>query len=613
MAAPSYTEDLTDITLAESVTGWTALGGGASGLAIGPDFAMQGTNCVDKAVTAAEKGQVFDNGATITPGANTHFFVWVFLATPGLANTLANRGLAVIAGTSTTAYTAFHVEGSNTYGAVGRVARCYPIRYNNTANTGSVPYRTNTGSPGANPQWFGATANITGTVKGSNLGVDAIRYGTGMYITAGDSTTPATFTGAAAQNDAIANRWGILTFIGGSQFELQGRFVVGQNNAGTATLAYFSDSNKSILLVDTPHSLTDFTQIIVDHASTQFYWTGITVEAAGTNNPGKLVFNNASTVATLTNCSFVKLGTTTLQTAVQASGCTWRQAGLVTQNSAILSNCTFDAATGTALLSNNINDIDGCTFVSKGTGHAIELTSAHAGNSYTLTDVTFTGFGGTPGSNGTASSGSTDAAIYNNSGGAVTINVSGGTTPAVRNGAGATTTVISGAVDVTLTVTDVTGAAISGAQVMVAAANATGDLPYQESVTIANSSTTATVTHTSHGMSSGDKVLIKGASHHQNRGVFSITVTGTNTYTYTMASAPGSNPTGTITATWVALSGTTNGSGQIATNRVFSIDQPVSGWARKSSEAPYFKTGPVSGTIDSGTGATLSALLIADE
>ena len=42
--------------------------------------------------------------------------------------------------------------------------------------------------------------------------------------------------------------------------------------------------------------------------------------------------------------------------------------------------------------------------------------------------------------------GTTDAAIYNNSGGHVVLNVSGGgDTPTVRNGAGATTDVVSGA------------------------------------------------------------------------------------------------------------------------------------------------------------------------
>lgn len=429
MAAPSYTEDLTDITLSESTTDWTALGGGASGLGVGSDFAMQGTNCVDKQVSAAEKGQIYNNGATITPGANTHFFVWVFLATPGLANTLANRGLGIVAGTATNAYNTFHVEGSDTYGAAGRVAKCYPIRYVNTA-LGTAPYRTLTGSPGANPQYFGATANITGTVKGANLGVDAIRYGTGGYITAGDSGTPATFNGFAAQNDSISNRWGILTAVGGG-YELQGRFVIGQTNAGTPTLAYFSDSNKVISIVNTPHSLTDFTQIIVDHASTELYWTNITLQALGTNNPGRLVFNNASTIAEINSCTFSSIGTTVLRAGVTVDGTTWRNSRGVTQNGATITNSNF--ITGfydEALLSDNPALISNCAFETDGfdPGHAIEITTP---GTYTFTGNTFTGF--TTG---------TSAAIYNNSGGAVTLNIAGGgDTPTIRNGTGASTTV----------------------------------------------------------------------------------------------------------------------------------------------------------------------------
>jgi hypothetical protein len=114
-------------------------------------------------------------------------------------------------------------------------------------------------------------------------------------------------------------------------------------------------------------------------------------------------------------------------------------------------------------------------------------------------------------------------------------------------------------------------------------------------------------------MLTGDKVLIEGASHTANRGVFTITVTGPNAYTYTMASAPGSNPTGTIKATWAALYGTTDANGEISMSRVFSVDQPIAGWARKSTSAPYYKTGPVSGTIDSALGASLTALLLSDE
>ena len=73
-----------------------------------------------------------------------------------------------------------------------------------------------------------------------------------------------------------------------------------------------------------------------------------------------------------------------------------------------------------------------------GLGHAMELTATGTVN---LTNTSFLGYG---------ADASTSAAIYNNSGGAVTINVlGGGTPPTVRNGTSATTTINSA---VTLTV-----------------------------------------------------------------------------------------------------------------------------------------------------------------
>ena len=147
MAAPSYTEDLTDISLAQATTDYSAIGGGGAGLGTGADFAMQGTLCVDKQITNADKGILYDEGTGITLGTD-HVFQWLYLATPGLADTLALRGACAIVGSATNAYVKYHVEGNDTYGAAGRVGKCYVIDYaTRTSNTGSAPYRTVTGSP----------------------------------------------------------------------------------------------------------------------------------------------------------------------------------------------------------------------------------------------------------------------------------------------------------------------------------------------------------------------------------------------------------------------------------------------------------------------------------
>ena len=70
---------------------------------------------------------------------------------------------------------------------------------------------------------------------------------------------------------------------------------------------------------------------------------------------------------------------------------------------------------------------------------------------------------------------------------------------------------------------------------------------------ITHSGTTATVTSTAHGYSTGDVVVIKGAAEPEYDGAFTITVVTANTFTYTMASTPASNASGSsLTSSRVA-------------------------------------------------------------
>lgn len=436
MASPIYAEDLTDITLSEATTGFTALGGGASGLGAGSDYAVQGTNAVDKQITGVTtKGMVYDNGATITNSTGKHFFIWLFPATPGTMTSNATGGLRATLGTATNAYIDFYIHGNDTLQKGG--ARCYPIRYTTTTTSRRVA----TGAPGTNPQWFGGQMSTNAAVKGANFGVDAIRHGTGGYITSGDSTTSGSFAGFATQNDLVANQWGILTLEDGI-YKLQGRFVVGQHSTLITTASYFNDSNKIITLTDTEHSETDFTQIIVDHPSTFFNLNNINIISLGTNNPGKLVFNNATTTGSLTSCNFNKLGTTVLRGNVAVTSTTWRTCDNVTQNSAVISTSIFASSTSTSsLICNNPGLVSNCEFISDGSNHALEVISA---GSYSFSGNKFTGYASVIGSTG-------NEVIYNNSGGALILNVAGGSgIISYRNGVGATTT-INNTIDVTIT------------------------------------------------------------------------------------------------------------------------------------------------------------------
>jgi hypothetical protein len=589
----AITTDLVDLHTIET----TPTSGEATGYAVGgtpsvdTDYPVQGTQHLSATMTKTGLASIMvDNGAGITWTSGWSFLVWGTWLPAAACDTDTNGGLRVLVGSDLSNFRVWYVGGRD----FGR----YP--YGGWQNFAVDPEETpaaTVGTPGTTYRWAGFAVSVaTAVARGNPLGLDAVRYGRCEIRVNGTET----FASMATTNDASAARWGLFQEEAGS-YRWKGLMTLGYSSTVS-----FTDSNKNIVIDNTRRVKAAFNRIEVRQSGSSVSWTGINIQALGTVSKGQFEAIDNATI-TLTGCSFTDMDTFVFQSNSTIIGTVFRRCGQITQGSATFNGGSLvtNSTAAVALLANNIDNVSDTEFRSSGTGHAIELTAAHAAGSYTLTNVDFTGYAGTDGSTG-------NEAIYNNSGGAVTINISGGNTPSIRNGTGATTTIVAGSVTVTLTVTNVAGTAIQDATVLIYA-TAGGPFPSADTVTIANSGTTATVTHTAHGLATNDKVLIKGASHAQNRGVFSITVTGVDTYTYTMGSAPGSNPTGTITSTFVLLSGLTSALGQLSMSRVFSSDQPIAGWARKSSGSPYYKTGQVASTVDSGLGANLTALLIADE
>lgn len=139
-------------------------------------------------------------------------------------------------------------------------------------------------------------------------------------------------------------------------------------------------------------------------------------------------------------------------TAFDASGCDLLRCSFTgvptTNNSAVFTasstvvDCNIDVskvASGNYWCSLGSPAIfSGCSFTGGG-GHAIRITTP---GTYSFVGNTITGFG---------ANGTNGAFFYNDSGGSVTINVSGGgSTPTYRNGSGASTTIVAGA-QVTIT------------------------------------------------------------------------------------------------------------------------------------------------------------------
>lgn len=308
----------------------------------------------------------------------------------------------------------------------------------------------------------------------------------------------------------------------------------------------------------------------------------------------------------LTNGQFTDAGTIKLPasggTSRKVENVSFINCGLVTPSTCPITSLVFAGTTNAngALLANQ--DLDGMVFTTDGTGHAIYITTP---GTYTYTNNSFdVAYGAT---------GTTDAVIYNNSGGFVQINVNSGDTPSYFNGAGASTTIVSGAVTVKVTAKEADGTAVQNAIVVISASDGTGPFPYQESVTITHTTVTAEVNHTAHGMATNDKVKIRGANQQEYNIIESITKIDNDNYEYTMATDPGVAATGTVIATFVALDGLTDVNGEISTSRVYASNQPVSGYTRKSSASPFLQQGSINNTVNSSTGMNATATMVSDE
>ena len=471
MAVPSYTSDLTTINDAETTTDWARYG--ASGNpAAGVDFVMQGTNAIDKQVSNDDGGLVYDNGAGITLGTGDHILIWHFTATPGLTANTFNKGTSIViassalgGGASLSDAVEYHTGGSEAFGANPRVARCYVVDWTNfktqSLTVGSPPYRTVTGTPSGNPRIFGGGLVTTAAAR-TNLGIDVIRYGTGAYLTAGELTSegdssddPCTFIGYATENDLIGNRYGLFTQITSTIFEMQGKFAIGQSNTQVATLTRFQDSQKTINIVDTPHASSDFSEFIIDDASTVCNWTNITVSPLGTQCIGALTVTTNNPTVSLTSCNFIDFGESILRSNCTLTETTFRSSSQVTQNGASINQCTFDSTTSdVALLSTaaTASSIDGCDFTGDNTSHAVNLGTVSSSTSinWNSTFDASTYAASSVASNATSTSGDSEVILVNvASGQTLTISVTGVASPTYRN-TGPGTVLIANEVQVTI-------------------------------------------------------------------------------------------------------------------------------------------------------------------
>lgn len=360
--------------------------------------------------------------------------------------------------------------GSNTWGEITSASMALKFGGQGTQNDYNIPTSYWPYNSGYIPVWqVGATTEAVGYTitannlpggAGDNVFLDNVTYipnNDWPYVINGTSTISDLATAERVKstgfNQTCVEENGIYFFYAG--------IVIGWDGTATPVLTdfTFSETGETFVIVNVP-TMTVVTgsnhsrwTVRMDATNPSFtmtscnYLAGEAAKASRVHNV-ELVFTGTNGTATIDSCNLLNLDSLVLTSVCEVKDSTITAVD-ITQGSADIhgNTITCDTASGVALIDDptfgTSTGLYNNTFIKGDSGHAIEISSVGSPATLTLTNIRFSGFNATTGNNNTPNSGPNDAAIYNNTGGALQLVISGGDVPSVRNGPGATTTVVS--------------------------------------------------------------------------------------------------------------------------------------------------------------------------
>lgn len=448
--ADTITNGWTSLFDGESVANIVDLGGAANGTADNEIF-YTANNSIGDYCTTTRTGMLYNAGATQSAWANSHFKILVNSGIVGLLDTIANGGMTIrFAGSTIGNYFEFEVGGSDSWPTAfsgGWVL--FVVDIEATPSNSVSPPATNA------CQYVGITYVTSATMPrmADNTWMDNIEYlpdgNDGILIQGKNAGTTAwnwadVISTTAIIDAATAREGPAESVILASPVTFF---------AADAVDHEFSDTNKIILFDDQPFIATDFkkiTQIGATGGGTSDLTAGVKT-GTGDDATGSQGWTIAASGARWSldvddagidssnwyGCSFQggddfqMDGATVSVISTLFADCTSAR----TDNAAdFLKNTIVNANTadGVAFITcDDMSDIIDCDFTFSD-GHAIELTTTLV-TPQNSDGNQFVSYGAIA---------STDAAVYNNAAGAITINViGGGSSPTYRNGTSATTTV----------------------------------------------------------------------------------------------------------------------------------------------------------------------------
>jgi hypothetical protein len=427
--------------------GFTGSGGVSSGIT--QDTFYYGSDAMSMALSGAKNGWLWFNegtGIDFTAGTGAadgqHIYIWMHCPTIGLSDTLANAGVSIRIGSSTTDYRTYVVAGNDGSNGWDGKWKCFvidPTKAGSIADGGTFDISAVT--------HFGIRGATTATAKGDNFFISQIAVGHGLRVT-GTSTTG--WRELVDYCTDLPNRaWGMMQ-------EREGIFYVyGDVWIGDATQSAdvsFADSGRILQFGVTEYyngtiwvtsTDVDFYHINVeDHASWTTTLTDGVIVGTDQGRSGSQIIGNANhnvmldLYGGLNTGSLVALYGTTFKTITGAInfgddaqhrlfGVTFSGCGQVDPVGAIeIKNCNFAETThiDSALLWNEDIDIADCNFIANTVGAAIEMPSS-AGTPYSYSGLLFSG---------------NTFDVLNSSGAAITINKTAGADPSTSEGSGVT-------------------------------------------------------------------------------------------------------------------------------------------------------------------------------
>jgi hypothetical protein len=283
---------------------------------------------------------------------------------------------------------------------------------------------------------------------GYNQATDIIRIGNdGLVVTGGLTGDRGTFLEIVVEDRSTANlkAHGLIREYSTNFYGLQGPLTF-----GSATGTVWFDDQDATLIFENRNIANDkyYIKVVGGTGSTNFFLRNSTITTAGPYVTCDFSSGNINQLE-IRSVNFTNTGnaiTFAVDVAAQNhivnlcnfTSCGQINPGVVQFTNAVISD-SMSSATGALILDRvDANNLSNINFNSDGSGHAIYITQA---GDYNFNNFTYNGYG---------ANGTTDAMVYNNSGGVVNVYLNGGTAPTVRNGAGSTTNII---VTATLTLT----------------------------------------------------------------------------------------------------------------------------------------------------------------